>query len=489
MAEGQKSPQAQNVTKETSLLDQIVTTMSGKAGAEQKAFARDAVSELAKQALEGTLVFSGDTERTLKLRIAQLDEMISKQLNEVMHAPSFQKLEATWRGIQYLVEQTPGNRNVKVKLLNVRQSELQSDLKNRDFVQSQTWKKVYDEEFGVFGGDPFGLLVGDFQFSNEPQDVEILERMATIAAAAHAPFISSASPQLLGLDSFTQIGEPKSIPKLFESQAYAKWNSFRESEDSRFVGLVAPRMLLRSPYTAADASNQSFSFDEVTAEHDEYLWGNSAFAFAGRVTNSFSEFGWCTAIRGVEGGGLVEGLPTHTFKTDRGDVAMKCPTEVAITEARDKELSDAGIMSLVHCKGRDYAAFFGAQSVNKPREYSKPDATANAKLSSQLQYLFATCRFAHYLKAIMRDKIGGFMSRKNAEDYLKDWIAQYVLMDDDASPGMKAKQPLREADVTVEEIPGHPGTYRAVAYLRPHFQLEQIDVSLRLVADLPRSAA
>jgi type VI secretion system protein ImpC len=311
-----------------------------------------------------------------------------------------------------------------------------------------------------------------------------------VAAAAHAPFISAADPRLFGLDSFTHLGEPRDISKIFESVEYAKWRSFRDSEDSRYVGLCLPHVLMRQPYGPETSPVESFNFREDVdgKDHRKYLWGNAAYAFATRVTDAFAKYGWCTAIRGVEGGGLVEGLPTHTFRTDQGDTAQKCPTEIAITDRREKELADQGFLPLVHCKGRDYAAFFSVQSVNKPKQYNKADATANARLSSQLQYMFAISRFAHYLKAMMRDKVGSFMSRKGAQDFLQTWIAQYISLDDDASQEYKAQHPLRAAEVSVEDIPGKPGAYRAIALLKPHYQLDEIDVSLRLVADLPRPA-
>lgn len=489
MADARKAPQAgQAATTESSLLDQIVNTVSTVQ--EQKGFARDIVAEFVNQALAGAMVFKDDTEKMLKKRIGELDELISAQLNAIMHAPEFQQLEASWRGLKYLVDQTPSRGDLKIKVLNVTKRELLADLKGNDYDQSLTWKKVYAEEFDVFGGDPFGVMVGDFEFGNTPQDIELLEKMATVAAGAHAPFISAASPQMFGLQSMTQIGEPKSIDKIFQGVEYAKWRAFRESEDSKFVGLTTPRMLLRLPYGPESSEVEAFAFREDSggADHSKYLWGNSAYAFASRVTNSFADYGWCTSIRGVESGGLVEDLPTHTFRTDEGDVAMKCPTEVALSGRREKELADAGFIPLVHYKGRDYAVFTGAQSTNKPKTYNKSDATANARISSQLQYMFASCRFAHFMQAIVRDKVGGYMSRKEAEDFLQTWISQYVLIDDTASMGKKAERPLRAAEVTVEEVPGKPGSYRAVAYLRPHYQLEELDVSLRLVADLPQPA-
>jgi type VI secretion system protein ImpC len=446
------------------------------------------VADFAKQVLDGAMVFGKDTESMVKARIAQLDALISAQLNEVMHAPEFQKLEATWRGLQYLVNQSETGTMLKIKTFNVSKKDLLKDLERAaEFDQSAMFKKIYEEEYGVFGGSPFGLLVGDYEFGNHPQDLSLLEKMSNVAAAAHAPFISATDSKMFGLEGFGQLGEPRDLAKIFESVEYAKWKSFRESEDSRYVGLCLPHVLLRQPYGSETVPVESFNFQEDVdgRDHSEYLWGNAAYSMATRIAGAFSQHGWCTAIRGVEGGGLVEGLPTHTFRTDEGDVALKCPTEIAITDRREKELADLGFIPLVHCKGRDYAAFFSTQSANKPKKYDSDYANANARLSSQLQYIFAISRFAHYLKSMMRDKVGSFMSRKNCEDFLNQWITQYVLLDDGASQDQKAKFPLREARIEVEEIPGKPGAYRAVSYLRPHFQLDELDISLRLVADLP----
>jgi len=375
-------------------------------------------------------------------------------------------------------------------VLNVSKRELFKDLERApEFDQSATFKKVYEEEYGVFGGAPFGLLVGDYEISNHPEDMALLAKMSNVAAAAHAPFIASAGSKLLGLDSYSQLGEPRDISKIFDSIEYTTWRSFRESEDSRYVGLCLPHVLMRLPYGRDTKPVDSFDFEEDVdgKDHRKYLWGNAAYALAARTTDAFAKYAWCTAIRGVEGGGLVQDLPTHTFRTDEGDVALKCPTEIAVTDRREKELADQGFIPLVHCKGRDYAAFFSVQSANKPKKYDKDFANANARLSSQLQYLMAVSRFAHYMKAMMRDKVGSFMSRQNCQDFLNRWISQYVLLDDDASQDKKAQYPLREARVEVQEVPGKPGVYRAIAYLRPHFQLDEIDVSLRLVAELPQS--
>jgi type VI secretion system protein ImpC len=482
------SASAEVRAEEVSLLDQILDNVSSSAEPQQRAFARDIIADFAKQVLDGAIVYARDTESMVKARIAQLDALISAQLNEVMHAPEFQKLEGTWRGLQYLVNQSETGTMLKIKTFNISKKDLLKDLERAaEFDQSSMFKKIYEEEYGVFGGSPFGLLVGDFEFGNHPQDLSLLEKMSNVAAAAHAPFIAGADAKMFGLEGYGQLGEPRDLAKIFESVEYAKWKSFRESEDSRYVGLCLPHVLLRQPYGSQTVPVESFNFEEDVdgKDHQKYLWGNAAFSLATRITDAFAKHGWCTAIRGVEGGGLVEGLPTHTFRTDEGDIALKCPTEIAVTDRREKELADLGFIPLVHCKGRDYAAFFSTQSTNKAKKYDSDYANANARLSAQLQYIFAISRFAHYLKAMMRDKVGSFMSRKNCEDFLNRWITQYVLLDDAASHEQKAKFPLREARIEVEEIAGKPGAYRAISYLRPHFQLDELDVSLRLVADLP----
>jgi type VI secretion system protein ImpC len=374
--------------------------------------------------------------------------------------------------------------------MNVSKKELLRDLQRAsEFDQSALFKKVYEEEFGVFGGDPFAALIGDYEFSKHPEDLELLEKVSQVAAAAHAPFLTAASSQLLNMESFTQLDQPRDVARIFDTTEYAKWKSFRQSDDSRYVGLCVPHVLLRLPYGRDTAPVDAFTYEEGVdgTDHTKYLWGNAAYAMGARLTNAFALYGWCAAIRGVEGGGLVEGLPAHTFRTDEGDVALKCPTEIAITDRREKELADQGLVPLVHCKGTDKAAFFSVQSVNKPKLYDTDAANANARLSAQLPYIMATCRFAHYLKAMMRDKIGSFTSRDEIQMFLNRWIAQYVISDDTATQATKAKYPLREARIDVEEVKGKPGVYRAVAFLRPHFQLDELTVSLRLVASLPQS--
>jgi type VI secretion system protein ImpC len=477
--------------QELGLLDQIVE--EGRFGAEPAAKERgkNLVKEFVAQVLEGSMTIARDTEMMINARIAQIDHLISIQLNEIMHNPQFQKLEGTWRGVKYLMDQSETGVMLKIRILNCNKKELLKDLQRApEFDQSALFKKVYEEEYGVFGGAPFGALVGDYEFGKHPEDLELLEQVSHVAAAAHAPFISAAAPDLLNLQSFTTLDQPRDLAKIFDTTEFAKWKSFRQSEDSRYAALTVPRVLGRLPYGKDTKPVEEFAYEEHVdgSDHSKYLWMNAAFALASRMTNSFSQFGMCVAMRGVEGGGLVTGLPVHNFYTDEGDVTMKCPTEVPITDRREKELADLGFAPLVHCKDTDYAAFFSVQSCQKPKLYDTDSANANARLSTQIPYIMAVSRFAHYLKAMMRDKIGSFMSRTEAEIFLNRWITKYVVPDDTASPAMKARCPLREARVDVVEVPGKPGAYRAVAFLRPHFQLEELSVSLRLVADLPAPA-
>ncbi len=483
---------APGLQESSGLLDQIIAESKVAQSEQEKNRARDIISELVSQVLEGEVVVSENLAASLDARVAELDRLISDQLSEVMHAPEFQALESAWTGLHYLCKQTSTGQQLKIKLLNASKRDLVKDFKTAiDFDQSALFKKVYEEEFGTFGGAPFGSLIGQFDVSRQPEDMYFVEQMSHIAAAAHAPFISAAAPQLFGLEKYTDLGKPRDMAKVFDTVEYAKWKSFRESEDSRYVGLALPRFLGRLPYNPIDGEvTEGFNFVEDVdgTDHDKYLWCNAAFALAARLTAAFENYGWCAAIRGVEGGGLVEDLPTHTFRTDDGEVALKCPTEIAITDRREKELSDLGFIPLVHCKNTDYAAFFGAQSAQKAKKYDSDSANANASLSAQLQYMFAVSRIAHYMKAMMRDKIGSFASASNVQSHLQRWIDQYVTADDSASQETKAQFPLREASVEVSEVPGRPGVYRAVSFIRPHFQLDELSVSLRLVAELPQSS-
>jgi type VI secretion system protein ImpC len=482
---------AETQTTEVSLLDQIVS--QGRFGKDTIAQERgkDMVKEFINQVLEGKMTLSRDAEVTIGARVAEIDRLVSLQLNEVLHNPAFQKLEATWRGIWHLVTQSETSEMLKIKLLNVPKRDLLRDLQRAlDFDQSAFFKKVYEEEFGVFGGAPFGALVGDYEFGRSGEDIELLEKVSQVASAAHAPFLSAASPEMINLTEYSQLTGIRDVGKVFDSTEYARWKGFRATDDSRYVALTLPHVLMREPYGKDTKQIDEFAFEEGVdgRDHSKYLWGNAAYSLAARLTNSFARYGWCAAIRGVEGGGLVEALATHNFRTDEGDVALKCPTEVSITDRREKELADQGFVPLVHCKGTDYAAFFSVQTANKPKVYDKPEANANARLSAQLPYMLAMSRFAHYLKAMMRDKLGSTMSRSQAELFLNQWIANYVIADDNASSSAKAERPLREARIEVMEVPGKPGALRAVCFLRPHFQLDELTVSLRLVADLPQPA-
>ena len=477
---------------QASLLDKIVVDGRMAKDASQTPYAKDLIGEFVGQVLDEGMVVSRDTITSIKSRIAQIDELISNQLNALMHHPEFQALEASWRGLHYLVMNTETGAHLKIRLLNSTRSELVNDLEKAiEFDQSQLFKKIYEEEYGTFGGNPFSVLVGDFEFGRHPQDIGMLEKISNVAAAAHAPFIAAASPKLFDWESFTEMGVPRDLSKGFETAELVKWRSFRTSEDSRYVALVLPHVLMRLPYGPDTVPVEGVNFVENVngKDHSKYLWGNAAYAMAQRIGNAFSLHRWCAAIRGVEGGGIVEGLPTHTFKTDQGDVALKCPTEIAITDRREKELSDLGFIALCHCKGTDYAAFFGGQTTNKPRLYNTNEANANARISSMLPYILASSRFAHYLKVIMRDKIGSFMTQDNVQKYLNTWISDYVLLNDEAPQSVKAKFPLRDARVDVTEVAGKPGCYKAVVYLKPHFQLDELTVSLRLVANLPAPAA
>lgn len=494
MPEAQAARQQAELSAETtelSLLDQIVE--QGRMGKDVAAKERgkDMVKQFVSEVLAGSITMARDTEAMLNARIAQIDHLISLQLNEIVHAPEFQKLEGTWRGLRYLLSQSETSEMLKIKVLNVSKKELLRDLQRApEFDQSALFKKVYEEEYGVFGGAPFGALVGDYEFGKSGQDIELLEKVAQVAAASHAPFITGTSPEMLNLESYTQLDAPRDLAKVFDTTEYAKWKAFRQSEDSRYVALTLPRMMLREPYGSATVPIEAFQYEEHVdgTDHDRYLWGNAAWALGARVTQAFAAYGWCATIRGVESGGLVEGLPVHNFRTDSGDVAMKCPTETPITDRREKELADLGFAPLVHQKGTANACFFSVQSAQKPKIYDSDAATANARISAQLPYIFAVSRFAHYLKSMMRDKIGGYMSKSEAQTFLNNWIMNYVVGNDDAPMAVKAKRPLKEARVDVMEVPGKPGAYRAVAFLRPHFQLDELSVSMRLVADLPAPA-
>jgi len=450
-----------------------------------------AVRTLAEQALRETAVVSDDVIGTIKAIIAEIDQKLTEQVNVILHHERFQQVESAWRGLHYLVSNTETDEMLKIRVLNISKKDLGKTLKKYKgaaWDQSPLFKKLYEQEYGQLGGEPYGCLVGDYSFDHTPGDVELLGQMAQIAAAAHAPFIAGAGPALLGMDSWQELANPRDISKIFAAPDYAAWRSLRESDDAKYIGLAMPRFLARLPYGAKTSPVEEFDFEEETGtgDHSRYTWSNAAYAMAVNINRSFKQYGWCSSIRGVESGGAVEGLPVHTFPSDDGGVDMKCPTEIAISDRREAELANCGMMPLIHRKNTDQAAFIGAQSLQKPTEYSDPDATANARIAARLPYLFASCRFAHYLKCMVRDKVGSFKERADMERFLSDWIMGYVLGNpENAGETLKAQKPLAGAEVKVEEVEGNPGYYSARFHLRPHYQLEGVSVTLSLVSRLP----
>lgn len=485
---------AATTTTEMSLLDRIVH--EGKMAVEpsQNPYARQLLGQFATQIIDEGMKTSPDkgVVAMINERIAEIDTILSDQLNAIMHDPDFQALEASWRGLHDMVFGTETSTRLKLRLLNVSKKDLLKDLEGAvDHDMSVLFKKVYEEEYGTFGGQPYSLLIGDYQFGRHPQDMALLERLSKVAAASHAPFIAAAAPAMFDMKSFTELGVPRDLSKVFESAELATWRGFRESEDSRYVALVLPSYAARLPYGAKTVPVEGFNFEEDVdgSDHAKYLWANSAYQMGLRITDAFAKYGWCTAIRGVEGGGKVNGLTAHAYRTDEGDVVLKCPTEVTITDRREKELNDLGFIAIVNSKGSDFAAFFGGQTTNKPKVYNKDSANANSAVSARLPYVLAASRFAHYLKVMMRDKVGSFQTRGQVEAFLNNWIADYVLINDDAPQATKARFPLGEARIDVTDVAGKPGSYQATVFLKPHFQMEDLTASIRLVASLPAPAA
>jgi len=475
---------------ELSELDSLLTREFKPKSDQAREAVQNAVKTLAEQALIGTTLIPGDVIASIESIIAEIDKKLSEQINLVMHSEEFRQLEGTWRGLYHLVSNTETDETLKIRVMNISKGELGKTLKKYKgtaWDQSPLFKKLYEDEFGSPGGSPYGCIIGDYAFDHTPPDVGILAGMGQICAAAHAPFITAAAPTLMNMESWRELGNPRDLTKIFQTPEYAAWKSLRESEDSKYLGLTMPRFLARLPYGSKTSPVEEFDFEEDTegADDKKYAWSNSAYAMGTNITRAFKLNGWCARIRGVESGGMVEGLPVHTFPTDDGGVDMKCPTEIAITDRREAELAKNGLMPLSHWKNTDYAVFVGAQSLNKPAVYDDADATANANLAARLPYLFATCRFAHYLKCIVRDKIGSFKERGDMERWLNQWISNFVSSDPNASESVKAQYPLAAAEVVVEEVPGNPGYYSSKFFLRPHFQLEGLTVSLRLVTKLP----
>lgn len=489
----QQAQQSNEQTLEMSDFEKLLNQEFKPKSEEADSAVKKAVKTLAAQALENAALVSDNSIKTIEGIIAELDKKISDQVNLIIHHKDFSNLEGAWRGLNYLVNNTQTNESMKIRVLNISKNDISKCIKKfkgTAWDQSPLFKKLYEDEYGTAGGEPYGCLIGDYYFNHSAPDLEILKGVSQIAAASHAPFISASDPSIMNMDSWQELANPRDITKIFATPEYAAWRSFRESEDSRYVALTMPRVLSRMPYGSKTNPVEKFNFEEDTGagQSDKYNWMNAAYAMGVNINRSFTEYGWCANIRGVEAGGAVEGLPTHTFPTDDGGVAMKCPTEVAITDRREAELSSNGFLPLVHWKNTDYAVFLGGQTVNKPKEYDSPDATANAALSARLPYIFATSRFAHYLKCIVRDKVGSFKEKDDMQRWLSDWISNYVTGDPNASEEIKAKYPLAEAKVDVEAIEGQPGYYSAKFYLRPHYQLEGLTTSLRLVTKVPSGA-
>lgn len=488
MTEATELKQQTSGTAESSLslLEQAVQATKQTDASE----AQTLLKTLTEEALKGTVTWNKNLTLTFSKAIEAIDAAISAQLREIMHHQRFKQLEGSWRGLHYLVKNTETSNSLKLKLFNASKTEVAKDLSRAvEFDQSQTFKKIYEGEFGSPGGEPFGAIVGDFEFSNHPEDLELLGNMSNVAAAAFCPFLSAADPSLFGFEKWDDLAKPRDLSKIFDSAEYVKWRSFRDSEDARFVSLAMPRVLSRLPYGEATMPVEAFDFEEVDSNGrpaaSEYTWMNAAYVLGTRLTNAFSQYGWCTAIRGAEGGGRVDGLPVNLTVTDDGDLDMQCPTEIAITDRREAELSSLGFMPLSHYKNTDFAVFFGGQTAQRPQKFDKPDATANAAISSRLPYVMATSRIAHYLKVMARDKVGSFMEAEDMENWLNRWINTYVNASEEGGQEMRAKYPLREAKVQVLPVPGKPGAYNAVAWLRPWLQMEELSTSLRMVARIP----
>ena len=491
--EQQAEAQEAEAQEEVSFLEQAISAT--------KQTSRDETEELLKtltrEAMDGAVKWDKNLSVTINNAITEIDKVMSKQLSAIMQNEKFQKLEGSWRGLNHLIMNSETSTGLKIRMLNINKKELTRDLEKAvEFDQSQIFKKIYESEFGTAGGEPYSALIGDYEFSAHPDDLNMLTSMSNVAAAGFCPFISAADPKMFGFDSFTELSKPRDLEKIFDSAEYAKWRSFRDSEDARFVTLAMPRVLARLPYGQATKPVEAFNFEEAGLDsegrqlesgHTEYCWMNAAYAMGTTLTHSYAEYGWCTSIRGAEGGGKVEGLPSHTFISDDGDIDQKCPTEIGITDRREAELSKLGFLPLCHYKNTDYAVFFGAQTAQKPKKFDDPAATANCEISARLPYIMATSRIAHFLKVMARDKIGSFMEAGEAEEWLNRWISGYVNASPGASAEMKARFPLAEASIEVKEVPGQPGVFSAIAYMRPWLQMEELSASMRMVATIPKA--
>ena len=495
-AAGQKSAvvETRDPDEFAALLKQSFKPRSERAATEVE----NAVSTLVREALADASVVKDHVLDTIEEMIARIDQKLTAQINEILHAETFQQIESAWRGLHHLVFNSETDAQLKIRVLNASKNELYRNLRlypGARWDQSPLFKKLYEQEFGQLGGEPYGCLVADYHFSHLPTDVQLMRDLSKIGAAAHCPIFAGADPTLMGMDSWTELMNPRDLSKLFDTPEYAAWKGLRDQADSIYMGLCMPRVLARVPYGAKTEPVEEFAFEEDTDGHkgEKYAWMNAAYAMAVNVNRAFKEYGWCTRIRGVQSGGEVVNLPTHTFPTDDGGVDLKCPTEIAITDRREHELARSGLIPIIHRKNTDKAAFIGAQSIYKPKKFFGKDgvaATASDNLKSRLPYMFAVSRFAHYLKCMVRDKIGSTKEKDELKRWLSEWITEYV----DGNPQTsseetKARRPLSEASVEVFENEENPGYYMARFYLRPHYQLEAMDIGLSLVSRLPAPAA
>jgi type VI secretion system protein ImpC len=490
--EQEKEAEATSEVAESSILDAAIAATKHTDEDRAKTLIRTLVEEVNS----GTIKIDKNIIKTIESGIAQVDAIVSRQLAEIMHNERFQKLEGSWRGLHYLVRNTETGEHMKLKVLNCTKAVLHKDLtRASEFDQSEIFKKIYRDEFGTPGGTPYATIIGDYEFSHRPQDMECLSLMSNVSAAAFAPFLTAPSPEMFGFDSWTETPNPRDLKKIFDTEEYIKWRSFRDSEDSRFAVMTMPRVMARMPYGANTTPIDEFGFEEVPlgkhgepieCEHNQYCWMNASYTLAARLTSAFAETSWCTAIRGRENGGTVEDLPSHVVTTKKGDKRQKCPTEVLISDRREKEFSDMGFLTLNNYKATDFAVFMGAQTCQKPKSYHDPDAQSNAEISARLPYIMAASRLTHYVKCIARDKIGSFMEREDCEAWLHDWIHNYVTSDPKPSAAVKARHPLAEAKVVVEEVPGSPGAYNARIFMRPWLQMEELNAAMSMVANIPQ---
>jgi type VI secretion system protein ImpC len=476
-----------------SLLKQSFKPRSERAATEVE----NAVSTLVGQALTDSTVIKDDVLDTIESIIARLDEKLTAQMNEIMHSAEFQQIESAWRGLHYLCFNSETDANLKIRVMNVGKTELYRNLRlypGARWDQSPLFKKLYEQEFGQLGGEPYGCLIGDYYFTHLPTDIQLLRDISKIAGASHCPFFAAAEPTLMGMDSWTELSNPRDLGKIFDTPEYAAWKGLRDNDDSAYVGLCMPRVLARLPYGAKTEPVEEFAYEEDTDAHTgkKYAWMNAAYAMGVNVNRAFKEYGWCTRIRGVQSGGEVINLPSHTFPTDDGGVDLKCPTEIAISDRREHELARSGLIPIIHRKNTDKAAFIGAQSVYKPKKYEGKngvEATASDNLKSRLPYMFAVSRFAHYLKCMVRDKIGATKETEELQRWLQEWITNYVDGDPkNSSEATKARKPLAAAKVEIVADEENPGYYTGKFFLRPHFQLEGVDLGMSLVSRVPSGA-